>query len=230
MAEDVEFDPMLIEFGALMERYKFLYLKAVAEGKLPKEFDNLGIELLKGKYAKEKDREYLVHSGDRKVTVSNSSSGQQAVLPIVLVASVISDQGTESGDGVTLYIEEPEAHIFPDSQKRVVQLLARTYNQRMDGCQLFITTHSPYILTAFNNLIEAGNVIEKHPDRAERVYEIVPKEEVLFMRDFAPYMIKDGKAVLMVEEETGLIAANMIDDVSDQIGSEFEALLDLAYE
>lgn len=229
MADDAEIDPMLIDYGALMERYKFIYLKTLEEEKVSTEFQALAAAILKSRYGKEKDREYLLHEDDRKVTLGNASSGQQAALPIVMLATSIADGGAEPDDGVCLYIEEPEAHIFPDSQKQIVRLQARTFNKH-ERCQLFINTHSPYILTAFNNLLEAGQVVRDHPDRAARVHQIVPSEEVLSVDDFAPYIIREGKAVLMKDPETGLLAANMIDDVSDEIGSEFEALLDLAYE
>ena len=58
-----------------------------------------------------------------------------------------------TGGGYTIYIEEPEAHLFPTAQKRIVQLLARTFNNTNSNFQIIVTTHSPYILSSFNNLI-----------------------------------------------------------------------------
>ena len=52
-----------------------------------------------------------------------------------------------------MYIEEPEAHIYPSTQKDFIYSLVNLLNgRRKHFC--FIATHSPYILTALNNLIQ----------------------------------------------------------------------------
>ena len=54
-----------------------------------------------------------------------------------------------------IYLEEPEAHVFPDTQKKLIDLFAWMANDPILSFDWVITTHSPYILTAFNTLIEA---------------------------------------------------------------------------
>lgn len=49
-----------------------------------------------------------------------------------------------------LIIEEPEAHLHPQSQLEFARALARL---RMEGIHIALTTHSDYLLTELNNLI-----------------------------------------------------------------------------
>lgn len=65
----------------------------------------------------------------------------------------------KTGFGRSFIIEEPEAHLFPSAQSVVVSLIANAYNRAESYCSYTITTHSPYILSAMNNLIQAENTL-----------------------------------------------------------------------
>ena len=97
-----------------------------------------------------------------------------------------------------------------------------------------ITTHSPYILTAFNSLIEAWRVGNK-PGKHEQVAAMIPEQYWIDENDFAAYTIRDGVLIPIFEKETegkegsGLIDGDYLDSVSDQLGSQFEKLLDIEY-
>lgn len=224
----ISLDPFLLSFGADYERIKnnqdfYLYHTDIEDSN----FESIGeisSSILKGNYIREEDNDFLIQKDGRKINLLNASSGQQESLPLILfLQSRIGKFATPS----VLYIEEPEAHLYPDAQKKIVQLLARVYNST--NSQLFITTHSPYILAAFNNLIEAGNIIKNKPQLTEDVYTIVPKEEVLKADNLIAYSIRDGKKTVLLDEENNLIAQNILDDVSNEIGAEFGKLLDLEF-
>ena len=74
------------------------------------------------------------------------------------------------GGGFTLYIEEPEAHLFPTAQKRIIQLLSRTFNNNNNKkFQIFVTTHRHVDLMkdVFYNSIKfekVGNFTEISPE------------------------------------------------------------------
>ena len=65
-----------------------------------------------------------------------------------------------SGRNNRVFLEEPEAHLFPSTQKDIMYDLVKILN-RNKWSSIFITTHSPYILSSLNNLIAAYDVLRK---------------------------------------------------------------------
>lgn len=61
-------------------------------------------------------------------------------------------------------IEEPEQNLFPTTQRDLVYYLLKTINHGRKH-RLVVTTHSPYILHAFNNSMLLGLVKEKLPKK-----------------------------------------------------------------
>lgn len=125
-----------------------------------------------------------------------------------------------------LYIEEPEAHIFPSTQKSFVYQLVSMLNGRpRHTC--FIATHSPYIMTSFNNVIMAGETIDESNEKAEKVIERMPKRQTLKYDDVAAFEIKDGFIRSIMDEEFHLISADALDSASQEIEEDFEYMLNL---
>ena len=65
----------------------------------------------------------------------------------------------------SLYLEEPEENLFPSTQYALIKWMAERINL-VDDNQIWIATHSPYILSSFNNLIQAA---ESEDQAAEAV-------------------------------------------------------------
>jgi hypothetical protein len=132
------------------------------------------------------------------------------------------------------YIEEPEANVFPSTQFDLVRLFARLSAEPSLDFSFVITTHSPYILTAFNTLIEAWRAGNKE-DKREQVSAVIPERFWVNEDDFAAYAIRDGVLTQIFQKETdgvegsGLIDGDYLDSVSDEIGGQFEKLLDIEY-
>ena len=158
--------------------------------------------------------------------MSSASSGQQEILPLLIILNVlISSKGIRFGDtdNVSIYIEEPEAHLFPNAQKSIVRLLARLCNTQK--YQIFLTTHSPYLLSSINNLFMAGS-IEKE-DKLSEINGIVDKNECLYTRDSKAYSLNKGVCKSLIDDDEELIDADVLDSVSDDIAIEFNKLLDI---
>ncbi|MCD9189301.1 MAG: ATP-binding protein [Pyrinomonadaceae bacterium] len=223
LARGESIDPFVIEFGTFYEIYRKVALEADDKnGELITKF----IETILGaEYYVDKSGEYLVHKDKRKVPLLYCSSGQQEVLPLVLLMKYLRAV-LENNAAFSIYIEEPEAHLFPSSQKTVVEMISHIHNLSKDKSQLFITTHSPYILTAFNNLLQAGYLLEQGADK-EKLFKIVPEFEVLKCGELNAYAFQDGGVVSLIDEETGLISADMLDQVSEEIAIQFDELLEL---
>jgi hypothetical protein len=128
-----------------------------------------------------------------------------------------------------VYLEEPEANVFPNTQYELVQLFAWLADDPVLDFNWVITTHSPYILTAFNNLIEAGQVASAKPELKDEVARLIPEHYWIKQGDFKAYAIEDGVLKSIVAKDTGLVSTNYLDRVSETIGTEFDELLRLGY-
>ena len=123
-----------------------------------------------------------------------------------------------------MYIEEPEAHIYPSTQKDFVYSLVNLLNgRRKHFC--FIATHSPYILTALNNLIQAGETMAESDEKAEKVKERFTKRQTMSYDDVAAFAMNDGCIESIIDEELRLISAEALDSASQEIAEDFNFLL-----
>ena len=230
ISEERSIDSFLMEFGSYYEIVKRLGEKRFSlAGHLHKNTavdelaDKLVALLLKGKFIRKDGKDFIV--SDKILTpLEFTSSGQQEILPLILVLKRLMYTTRAS-----IYIEEPEAHLFPVSQKYITELIALVFNETKN--QIFITTHSPYILTAFNNLIYAGQLeetLKTNKTKSTKLNKIIPEKLRLKISDISAYTLDDkGNIISIINSETGLIDGNVIDSVSDELGSSFDQLLDL---
>jgi predicted ATP-dependent endonuclease of OLD family len=227
-------DPFLREFGSTYETIKRARLRPRSRLEerdtkdIQEEINKLIEKTLCGKHVHEKGKDFLEVADGRRISVANSSSGQQETLPLTIMLAALPFL-TTSRAGQTVYIEEPEAHLFPSAQRSVVELIATIFNSRKEKLQFFITTHSPYVLTALNNLLQAGLLYEgSSGDMQLQLENIIPKYKSLNISDLSAYVLMDGKCSSIVCLNTGLIDANIIDSVSDDLAIQFDKLLDFA--
>ena len=233
LSENNAVDPFLIEFGTYYERAKsplrkrLLERQSIERKDLFEEIDSLNKRILCGKYLQKDGEDYLEVDEGRQIDIANSSSGQQETLPLSIILGRIAFSSPEIG-GTSIYIEEPEAHIFPAAQRDIVELIATVYNARKDSLQFLITTHSPYILTAINNLLQAGILaVNATEEKLEKISQYVPKTRFLNTEEVAVYSLDNGGCQSIIDNETGLINTNIIDEVSNELAIQFDELLDL---
>lgn len=175
--------------------------------------------VLRGTYRYVDGEERLYLDNSRYVKINFSSSGQQE---IVWVFNLLFYYLLENKK-VFLIIEEPESHLFPDSQQSIGELLALFCN---NGNQVLVTTHSPYILGTFNYLLYASQ-LEVSDQNA--IKKVVDKNYWLKAQGTSAYFIADGSMSTALNEESGLrlIRNELIDGASAEINSKFDALLNL---
>lgn len=231
LSDNRSLDPFLIEFGSFYESLKRYHNDFIVGNNSPhkqdKEFDEIISQILNSNYFREKEKDYLVHKDSRKVNLTNASSGQQETLPLIIILKAL-NYINPSGGGFTLYIEEPEAHLFPTAQKKIIELLARTFNNKNRNFQIFITTHSPYILSSFNNLIYAGNLAE-NVKYSKQVEDVISPKEYLESYLFSVYSLKNNVRSYLMDKETNLISSTILDSVSEDISIEFDKLLNIEF-
>jgi predicted ATP-dependent endonuclease of OLD family len=220
----------LMRFGAIYESARNSYsLNWKSQSKAFKdEIEGHINEILCGKYLIEQGQEFLISADGRKIPVSVASSGQQESLPILMILLAILKRKIDSPQGATVYIEEPEEHLFPTAQKKIVELISMVFNSCEGSTQFFITTHSPYVLSALNNLIEGGLLYEEISEEAKKELALImPRYKALNSRQMQVLSLENGHCRSIISEETGLIDATVIDQVSNELSIEFGQLLDL---
>lgn len=221
-------DPITLEFGR-----RFSALRERQSRRAP----NSGMEttslarmlfsdILGGHLKTEGGKEYIQTGDGRLIPFSALSSGQQELLPLAVAIQAILPSMTPRAIGVMLqrraiYIEEPEAHLFPRAQNKLVEILATLVAKRRNT-NMLLTTHSPYVLAKFNNLIKAGALGRK--ESAKQVNGVIPEMSWLRPKSVNAFAIIDGK-LTGIMDESGLIAADYLDEVSGDIAKEFSQLL-----
>lgn len=178
--------------------------------------------------------EYIVLKNGKEISFEESSSAVNSVVPLLVVFLGIVENMSQEGS-ILYYnnncpfvtIEEPELNCYPETQKKLVELLiekikykgAKKANEYY--CSLLLTTHSPYILTSLNNLMYAYQVGQTHKDEVEN---IVKSKFWLNPIDVSAYLLLPNGKYKKIIDSDGLIQAEQIDDVSRGLNSEFDLL------
>lgn len=224
-------DPFLVEFGSFYENIKGIASREF-DSKNKSEYkiiDDLILEILGGKYQRIKSKDYIVHEDKRRINLAYASSGQQETLPLTLILRALT-RISFTGDGLTLYIEEPEAHLFPSAQKKVVELIVTVFKLSRCESQIILTTHSPYIISSFNNLLQAGIIEENFPKKHDELYSFVNKLFIIPQKNVNAYSVEKSNFNNIIDSEFGLIDSEYLDSISSIIANEFNNLINLENE
>lgn len=233
LSNNKSIDPFLVRFGAFYENIKPIVVRSsflsILDKKIASLFEQLSQDIINGVYLREDNQDFLLHDDKRKINVSFVSSGQQEILPLVLMLRTLVSSSS-SGGGTTIYIEEPEAHLFPRAQKKIVELLTLVASHSQNKIQLVITTHSPYILTSFNNLAQAGVIktsLSENNEKLNELYQVIDKELILDPNHLSAFALKDRTGLSIIDDETSLIHADYLDSISEEIAEQFDHFLNL---
>jgi predicted ATP-dependent endonuclease of OLD family len=178
-------------------------------------------KILKADYFFDGAVEYL-KSKHFEIPLNKASSGQQEVLWILIQLFVLILEKTPS----LLTIEEPEAHLYPTAQVDLLQLIMLFVHANPNN-EVIITTHSPYLLTAANNLLFAYRVLQKHPEQKEAIEQQVLSESWINPKHFGAYYVTNEALTDIFNPETGVISESALDDASENIMNVFDELMDI---
>jgi predicted ATP-dependent endonuclease of OLD family len=149
------------------------------------------------------------------------SSGLQSLVPLFLCIEFWGKW--QNG----LLIEEPESNLFPTVQNELIKYIVATTNRPWHSMNCIITSHSPYILSSFDALLQAGNASEKNPKETAK---IVPPELWIKYDDISCYYFDEkGNVANAKNDELKNIGSEVIDTVSDSINEEYDKLLNIIY-
>lgn len=149
------------------------------------------------------------------------SSGQRSLLPFVACVSLIGSTTYGTYRNVPFgcaVLEEPEAHVYPSKQFLMIKLVAAALAIN-DTAKFVITTHSPYILASIHALsaygLAGGNV-----EALSEYDDLVPIQSD--RENLGIYLLKNGHAESLRDEESGLFDTSEIDSISEEINEVFD--------
>lgn len=164
-------------------------------------------DILKGGYDTDGKNDYIVLKQDKKVPVSYASSGQQEVMWITnLLLGYVANNGRRN----CILVEEPETHLHPDAQYALIKFIAAYQN--LTGSQIFITTHSPYILSSLNNLFYASKISKSKSH--EGIHAIIPEQSWMNEEAFQAFSVEDGGLADIRDAELAMADLSRLDSIA----------------
>lgn len=194
------------------------------------ELDLVVTEGMKYYYDKKTEKEVIKLSNNKRISPFYASSGVQSALPLLVMANylkLIIGQANYSADDYAtgkdlskfvykyfrIFIEEPEQNLFPESQYELIRSLINTVDSS-NGSYIVLTSHSPYILTSINLLIEASLAKIKNKETVSRILGLDLR---LDSSDFSAYSISEnGTVENIIDDETSLIKGEYLDSISER--------------
>ena len=177
--------------------------------------------ILNGSYRNIDGEERLYIDQGKFVKINFASSGQQEIVWVfnLLFYYLLEDKK------VFLILEEPESHLFPDSQQGVGEVLVLFANE---GNQVLVTTHSPYILGTFNYSLLAG---QSNKPSETKVKVVLHKRYWLKPKTTSAFFVSKGTLSPADEEIDNLVLIQneLIDSASQRINEKTDALIGLVY-
>ena len=126
----------------------------------------------------ERDNIYLIQTHGARIPLDKCSSGQRELFYLLSFISLIHEGMVLGLKTSVAFIEEPEVHLFPKEQKLFLELIGEIYNYLNSNelkWRFFITTHSPYLLNVFNNMLFKSCLLERNRDNPEKISQINEK-------------------------------------------------------
>uniref|UniRef100_Q31GX3 Endonuclease GajA/Old nuclease/RecF-like AAA domain-containing protein n=1 Tax=Hydrogenovibrio crunogenus (strain DSM 25203 / XCL-2) TaxID=317025 RepID=Q31GX3_HYDCU len=233
LSSNVDIDPFLTDFGSFYERAKALFKEDIFirnsnDKQLIKNLYKAAEKVINGEYEYKDKQDWIISTKGKRTNLANASSGQQESLPMLIVLCVLpilKNPNLPKAQALT-FIEEPEAHLFPSAQSLIVSII--TELSSTFDLKFFITSHSPYILSALNNCILGSEVLGKNEKSTERFQQINNGSGApLDFEKVSAYTIMDGKTINIIDSEYKMIGAEMLDEVSDHFQDVMNNLLNM---
>ena len=188
-----------------------------------KEVPELDIPFLNVRYLHIDGRDFIkIPEREEPLMLLEAASGIQSVTPLLVLLEHLSRNAEQAQSFI---IEEPELNLYPTAQQGLLNWLVEKCTKGEND--LTVTTHSPYILSSCNLLLEAYKVAQQRPELADEIDKIVPRACWLNPDEFAAYYVADGTVKPITDERTHLIGGNELDAVSGDISDSFRRLLQL---
>ncbi len=140
---------------------------------------------------------YLIKNDNTRYEIHLVAEG----LRKISLLSYLLRNGTLSKNGI-LFWDEPESNINPRLVVDIVRFLVALSN---NGMQIFLATHSPYIIESLNNHLKKYNIRDIETDNKD-ITDIEP----LNPQNITAYLLKDGSSKSILNVELGLLDDDLL--------------------
>ncbi|AGR76928.1 conserved hypothetical protein (AAA domain) [Aliarcobacter butzleri 7h1h] len=153
-------------------------------------------DILQGTYKVINKEVYFVTKKNKKqIPMYFSSSATKSLIELYFYIQ----HSAQEGD--LLIIDEPELNLHPDNHMKIARLLAHLLNK---GIDIFITTHSDYLVKELNNLIRLN-------------HKITDKEKILKKYKYKEHDILDYKRISAYINDFGSVNQVIINNLGMEI-------------
>jgi len=174
------------------------------------------LKVLDMKFISKNGQDRIYYNEDEFLPLEESSSGMQTALPLYLTLRYFSYKHHH------IIIEEPEQNLYPRNQIETIKYIVENSHQN-----LYLMTHSPYVLSVLNILLFAYKISDTNDILKEKITALIPSSQHINPVEFSGYLIKNGKSIDIKSKTTGMINQNVIDDISDDIDDIFNDMMQL---
>lgn len=152
------------------------------------------------------------------IDLYNASSSIKQLAPLLLYLRHRAEAGQ------ILIIDEPEMNLHPESQARLLEVLAILVNH---GVKVLMTTHSPYLLAHINNLIRPTKQPRAARPRQAQALYLKDSRSFLSPDQVSAYEMRDNTLKSLYDPEYG-IRWGSLSEVSEDLQRTYFTLPELA--
>jgi hypothetical protein len=169
---------------------------------------------------------------ENKISPPYLSSGQQELLYLLLYLDYMKRHPPYNYTvSTSIFIEEPEAHLFPQGQKETIEYIVKIFRLSNDKgrrpTRFFITTHSPYVLNVVSTMMSRGKLKMKLDEAGKKQENSASSLNYFNKGEVSAYSIDyDKKVRPMVSEDEDYIYAEKINEISQGIFDEANSVAD----
>mgnify|MGYP002298104016 FL=1 len=185
------------------------------------------IDFMNIKVSFEENDDIVVFSeDDEAVKLTQASSGIQSIIPLWVV--IENNFNTSANDNI-LIVEEPELNLYPTKQVKLMESILSKVEESLGT--LVVTTHSPYILSVFDNLILANEVLKNSANKRNikrRIQQITKTDLTINFDHVSSYLFQNNGDVIDIrDEDLKTVGAEQIDQASNYLSDIFENLCNI---
>jgi len=160
-----------------------------------------------GKYALKDNQVRFIPAGtNESLSLAESSSTVRSLMELNYYLK------HKAKAGQTLMLDEPELNLHPENQRKLTRLLVRLVNA---GVNVFINTHSDYIIKEFNTLLMLNWPDDKNMLAMRQKYGYA-ENELLSAQNVRVYCAENGNFVpVEVSQDVGIAISSFDENIRD---------------